>query len=181
MPSFLLLVLVLSTLSLANTSSQADFQNLRAQGNATNSVRAGRALFAGDVRFQNGGPPCAACHATSGLPFPNGGSLGPDLSRAASRLGPEGIEVALQTLYFPTMRPIFDGRPLTIPEQRDVKAFLDQAQGRPLPPAILPVMAGIAFCGLLIFLALTWGIWRHRVRGIRRPLVKSASAGAAQS
>ncbi len=147
---------------------------------ATDAVDNGKALFAGTARFQNGGPPCAACHAVSGLPFPNGGSLGPDLSRSAAKLGPQGINVALQTLYFPTMRPVFDAHPLTAFEQADLRSFLEQAQRGPLPPNIFPLLALIGFFGLVVLLAFTWGVWRHRLRGVRKELVQSVSAGDAR-
>jgi hypothetical protein len=143
-----------------------------------NSAQVGQSLFSGSIRFENGGPPCASCHSASGLTFPNGGSLGPDLSQIVSKLGPQGTDVALQTLYFPTMRPIFDARPLTTAEQKNLKAFLDQARSGPSPPNILPVAASIALIGLLILLALSWGIWRHRLRNVRKSFVQSASAGA---
>ena len=44
------------------------------------SVAAGRALFLGTVRFHNGGPACSACHSVAGLPFPEGGTMGPDFT-----------------------------------------------------------------------------------------------------
>ena len=43
------------------------------QGNA----ETGKDLFTGVVRFQNGGPPCMACHSTGGIGALGGGSLGP--------------------------------------------------------------------------------------------------------
>ncbi len=148
-----------------------------AQSSAAGSAQNGASLFAGIARFENGGPPCAACHSVRGLKFPNGGTLGPDLSRSAVKLGPKGMDSALQTLFFPTMTPIFDTRPLTVAEQRDLKAFLDQAAGGPPPPDIIPIMASIAIFGLLVLLAFTWGIWRRRLLGVRSTLVRSATRG----
>ena len=40
----------------------------------------GERLFMGSVPFQNGGPSCMSCHNVSGIPFPGGGILGPDLT-----------------------------------------------------------------------------------------------------
>ncbi len=135
----------------------------------------GESLFVGTTPFQNGGLPCASCHACAGLPFPGGGGLGPDLSREAAKLGPEGLDVALQTLYFPTMLPIFRSHPLTSPEQAELKAFLVQAQNRPLPAASLTaVITGIAVVGFLILLVLTGLAWRRRAKGVRAPLVQQA-------
>ncbi len=143
------------------------------QSGVPGSAQNGRALFTGVARFQNGGPPCASCHSASGLPFPNGGTLGPDLSQESAKLGP-GIDAALQTLFFPTMAPIFDDRPLTGTEQSDLKAFLEQAQSGPPPPNVTPILASVAVMGLLLLLVFTWGIWRNRLLSVRGALVRSA-------
>src|SRR6476646_10160995 len=45
----------------------------------------GKELFTGVARFQNGGPPCMACHSTGGLGALGGGQLGPDLTTVATR------------------------------------------------------------------------------------------------
>ena len=144
-------------------------------GNQT-PVLAGQALFTGAARFQNGGPPCMACHSVSGVPFPNGGSLGPDLTGASALLGTEGIRLALQTLFFPTMNPIFIGRPLTLQEQNNLTAFLDQA-GKGAPPKdITPLIASTAVVGFLILLGLIGGVWRHRLKYVRRALVHGSGS-----
>ncbi len=141
------------------------------QTDSPGSVQNGKFLFSGTIRFQNGGPPCAGCHSVSGLSFPNGGTLGPDLSKESAKLGPEGMDAVLQTLFFPTMAPIFDARPITVAEQHDLKAFLDQAQSGPPPSNVTPIMASAAVIGLLVLLALVWGIWRNRLRSVRRALL----------
>ncbi len=139
-------------------------------------VSAGQALFTGAVRLQNGGPPCMACHSVSGAPFPNGGSLGPDLTGASALLGTEGIRLALQTLFFPTMNPIFTGRPLTIQEQNNLTAFLDQA-GKGAPPKDLtPFIASTAVVGFLILLGLAGSIWRRRLKYVRRAIVHGSGS-----
>ncbi len=132
---------------------------------------AGRSLFDGSARLQNGGPPCITCHSISGLPFPNGGSLGPDLTGASALLGPEGMGLALQTLFFPTMNPIFADRLLTLLEQNQLKAFLEQA-GKGAPPNdITPLVAALATGGFLILLGLAGGIWRNRLAYVRKAIV----------
>ncbi len=173
----LLMFLLLMLIPLASFGGIT--QSGQPQLNAAVLARNGNALFAGIRRFQNGGPPCAACHSASGLRFPNGGSLGPDLSRVTSKLGPEGVDVALQTLYFPTMRPIFDAHPLTVFEQRDLKTFFSQSQRGPMPPNILPVLVSTAVLGLLILLFLVGMVWRNRLRDVRESFVRSAPAGDA--
>jgi len=135
---------------------------------------AGQALFTGADQFQNGGPPCAACHSISGVPFPNGGSLGPDLTGASALLGPEGTSLALQTLFFPTMNPIFADRPLTLREQNQLKTFLEQAGKNAPPKDITPFIASMAAVGSLILLGVVGSIWRHRLKGVRKEMVHSS-------
>ncbi len=142
------------------------------------SERQGRDLFAGRVRYQNGGPPCGSCHAISSLGFPNGGALGPDLSGIYQSLGPDGTDVTLQTLFFPTMMPLYEKRPLTPAEQRALKAFLARAGTTPVGQHDTVWLAALAFGGLVVLLALTWLAWRSRLRGVRAPLVRAQAGGA---
>jgi ubiquinol-cytochrome c reductase cytochrome c subunit len=142
--------------------------------------RYGRALFAGQAAMRNGGPPCASCHAISSLGFPNGGAMGPDLSGIYQTLGPDGTDAALQTLFFPTMMPVYDKRPLTPPEQQALKAFLAKAGNTPVGQRDTLVLAGLAVAGFIVLLAITWLAWRGRLRGVRAPLVAGIRAGGAQ-
>ncbi len=150
-------------------------------GSSTGSpVDRGRRLFTGQIRMQNGGPPCGACHAIATVAFPNGGVLGPDLSGVYQMLGPEGTDAALQTLFFPTMLPIYQARPLTPPEQQALKAFLEQANGTSGAQQDTLVLAASAFVGFLILVGAAWLAWRRRLRGVRAPLVRHAAAGGAR-
>src|ERR1017187_4342089 len=123
--------LLLSGPVIAQTSATA---GLPASGVAASknpgSAFAGRTLFMGTVRFKNGGPACSACHSVASLPFPQGGTLGPDLTRAYSKLGPEGLNSALETLFFPAMTPLFAYRPLTDDERRNLAAFFQDVDGQ---------------------------------------------------
>ncbi len=151
-----------------------------ARGGATDADR-GRQMFAGQVRMRNGGPPCASCHAFASLGFPNGGALGPDLSGIYDMLGPEGTEAALQTLYFPTMMPLYEKRPLTTDEQRALEAFFRQS-GTPSPARNdTPWLAALAVAGFLVLMGLTWLAWRNRLGGVRASLVRRAQAGGART
>ncbi len=143
----------------------------RAGSPASSPAQYGRALFTGEATMQNGGPPCASCHSISGLRFPNGGALGPDLSGIYQTLGPDGTDAALQTLFFPTMMPIYDKRPLTAAEQRGLKAFLAQAGTTPVGQRDTLVLAAAALAGFVVLLAITWLAWRGRLRGVRAALV----------
>ena len=131
----------------------------------------GRDLFSGRVRLANGGPACGACHSISTLRFPNGGLVGPDVSGAYEMLGPDGVDAMLQTLFFPTMQPVYNTRPLTPDEQLELKAFLQQAGGTSPARRDTLAIAGLALCGFMVLMALAWLTWRHRLRGVRAELV----------
>ncbi len=138
----------------------------------------GRALFTGQALMQNGGPPCASCHAIAGLGFPNGGAMGPDLSGIYQTLGPDGTATALQTLFFPTMMPIYDKRPLTASEQQALNAFLAQAPTTPVGQRDTLVLGALALAGFVVLIGITWVAWRGRLRGVRAPLVRAQARGA---
>jgi mono/diheme cytochrome c family protein len=136
----------------------------------------GEQFFTGKMHFQNGGPACSACHRVSGLLFLSGGTLGPDLTRTYSKLGSEGLDTALHTLFFPTMAPLYDPHPLTVSEQADLKAFFKQANSRPMTNDLTLVAAAIALIGFAILIFITWALWRDRLQGVRRTLVKAATS-----
>ena len=161
--------LLLSGTILAQTSATA---GLPASG-VTNpgSASAGRTLFMGTVRFKNGGPACSACHSVASLPFPRGGTMGPDLTKAYSKLGPQGLNSALETLFFPAMTPLFAYHPLTDDERRNLAAFL-QGVDRQQPGTPTWAIAAIALAIVMMLLAVTGIAGRHRVRSVRRALLE---------
>ncbi len=129
----------------------------------------GERLFTGVVLFQNGGPPCMSCHDVSGIPFPGGGVLGPDLTAAYSKFGTT-MSSLLATLPFPTMTPIFSKRPLTQQEQADLEVFFEKASTRQLTnatPAIVLSVIG----GFFVLMVLIRWIWRKRFLTVRKSLV----------
>jgi len=134
----------------------------------------GEALFVGEAQFQNGGPPCASCHSIAGLPFPNGGTLGPDLTSVYHKLGLQGMQIAIKTLYFPVMDSIYDRHPLTLDEQADLIAFFREASTQPKPRWNTQIIVLIAFGSFLILLLLTRYLWRNRLKSVRRTMVESA-------
>ena len=140
-------------------------------GSESGSAAAGQALFLGTVRFQNGGPACSACHSVAGLPFPAGGTMGPDLTRVYSKLGPEGLNSALETLFFPAMTPLFRYRPLTSNERRDLTMYFESADRRQ-PGASTPAIGVISLAGFLVLIAVTGMAGRHRVRSVRRAMLQ---------
>ncbi len=140
---------------------------------AGGSASAGEELFIGAIPLKNGGPPCRSCHSVAGIAFPNGGTLGPDLTGSYAKLGQTGINATMQTLFFPTMTPIYDPHPLTFAEQQDLKAFLQMAGSSPPLQPFTAVIVSIATFGLLLLLILTGALWRHRLPAVREALVAS--------
>lgn len=138
------------------------------------SAVAGMDLFMGNVRFRNGGPPCSSCHSIAGLPFPNGGTLGPDLTGVYRKLGPQGMQTAVKTLYFHVMTAIYDRHPLTLQERANLLALFKQAGTQPKPRWNTQMVALIAFIGLLILLAITHFLWRDRLKSVRRKMVEKS-------
>jgi hypothetical protein len=132
------------------------------------SIEAGRALFVGDRPFINGGPPCLACHSAATLSFPYGGTVGPDLTHVTRKLGPEGLDYALQTLYFPTMTALFRTRPLTHDEQIDLGAFLQHVNASTTSGAVTLELGIAALAGVIILLVITALAGRGRVHSVRR-------------
>lgn len=132
------------------------------------TVEAGRALFVGDRPFANGGPPCIACHSVATLSFPYGGTVGPDLTHVTAKLGPQGLDYALQTLYFPTMTALFRTRPLTHDEQVDLGAFLQQVNESTAGGAVTRDLGIAALAGVIILLVITALAGRGRVHSVRR-------------
>lgn len=134
----------------------------------------GEEFFAGQAHFRNGGPPCSSCHSIAGLPFPNGGTLGPDLTGVYHKLGAQGMQTAMKTLYFHVMTSIYDAHPLTLQERADLVAFFEEASTEPKPHWNTQIVALIAFIGFLILLLITHFVWRDRLKSVRRTMVERA-------
>lgn len=138
-------------------------------------IAAGEVLFSGRVPMAKGGPACATCHSAAGTPFPHGGTMGPDLTKEYSKLGPQGLAISLKTLYFPTMNPLFQHRPLTESEQKQLAAFfqgIDQRSPPPSPTLVLLVASLVVLVGLFLW---TWlAVGRRRVQSVRQVLLERA-------
>lgn len=145
-----------------------------AQTDSPELIRSGEALFRGTTRFANGGPACAACHNVSGLPFPAGGTMGPDLTHEYSKVGAVGLHGSLETLFFPTMTPLFGNRPLTTEEQNQLFAFLKDADGKAAAANPIGTFSLIAVIGCVVLVGITWIGGRKRIRSVRRAMLKRA-------
>lgn len=128
---------------------------------------AGRALFIGSIPFKNGGSSCIACHYIAGIT--EGGTLGPDLTPAYGKYGEAGIASVLASIPFPTMYPIYGNHPLTLQEQADLKAFLQQSAPEQ-PSQILSLLVVVSLVGMVGLLLLSHFIWRNRLSSVRDSL-----------
>jgi mono/diheme cytochrome c family protein len=139
----------------------------------------GRAHYVGAASFANGGAPCLACHGISGagLGMAAGASYGADLTSMYQDYGAEGVLSILDDLTsFPSMEPIYAGRPLLPAEQADVTAFLAEVAGQPLIPVGRQVAWHVVIGTALIGGFLVLFGWR-RLMGVRQPLVDRAGKG----
>ncbi len=157
-------VIILPILMIANLASAA--------GTKAVQIEEGKAFFTGDKAFANGGAACISCHSIGSIKA-IGGSLGPNLTEAYRQLG-KGLGVVLKSVPFPTMKPIYSKRPLTDKERSDLIAFLrysSQAQSDKNEGSEFFIYATVIFAVLAFLMPV---IWRNRLFGVRRNLVKNA-------
>jgi len=135
-------------------------------------AKRGENLFTGAQRLDAGGPSCLSCHSVAGVGALGGGRLGPDLTGSFARFGGEqGLQAALKTIPFPTMAPIFSRRALTAGERDDLIAFLESAPDQQRPKSAAGKLTGFSMATAALLVLLAMGIWRHRLNGVRKPLV----------
>jgi mono/diheme cytochrome c family protein len=132
----------------------------------------GEELFTGSERFDAGGPSCLSCHSVAGVGALGGGQLGPDLTGSFAKYGGEqGLNAALKTIPFPTMLPIFSRKALTDDERADLVAFLAGAPDQQRPASAAGKLVGFSVAAVALMALLGIVIWRHRLTGVRKPLV----------
>ena len=90
-------------------------------------IRLGQALFQGEARLGNGGPPCNACHEVTNDAVIGGGVLARELTTVFSRLGGAGVRAILGSPPFPVMQMAYAGKPLTGEEVTALVGFLERA------------------------------------------------------
>ena len=129
---------------------------------------AGNDLFTGTARFQNGGPPCVACHTTADIGFLGGGALGPDLTGAHAKLG-DAMAVWPETV--PPMKAIYQDKPLTQKEKDDLLALFQSASTAQGQPWVVGQLALLAVAGSALLMGLAHLVWWRRLRGVRRAMV----------
>ena len=138
----------------------------------------GRELFLGQRRLSNGAPACIACHQASTLALA-GGRLGPDLSSAHQKLGGDhGLSSWLHSPPTPLMSTVFRPAQLTAEEAADLTAFLRAASETPgrLPEMPLRQVQSFGLGGSLLAFVIAGVIWRGRLDGVRRHLLRKRGA-----
>ncbi len=135
---------------------------------------AGKSLFTGAARLENGGPPCLSCHTIAGIGRLGGGTLGPDLTRSYTKYGGEaGIAGVLKTLPFPTMTPLFAGKQLTAEEQTDLAAFLREAATAKRDSTAVWELLALGGAGVALLVALALLLWPRRALSVRKTLLRT--------
>lgn len=141
-------------------------------------VARGREYFLGLQRLANGGAACISCHSVNNLSGLGGGQLGPDLTDVCPRQGGRrNLAGWLRAPATPTMLPIYKQRPLTDEEVLALTAYLEDASkngtARESTAQINFFLFGLG--GAAAALVAFGGIWNHRFRAVRRPLVAASA------
>ncbi|XXF79901.1 cytochrome c [Myxococcaceae bacterium GXIMD 01537] len=130
-------------------------------------VEQGRQLFAGALRFAQGGPACVDCHNVRGVGMAGGGTLGRDLTFAFARLGDKGLNPALQDMDFPLMKSLYAKAPLSSEEQYALKAYLWDVSRDGTPPRRDRDFVYLGAVGVLVALGFIGLVWGGRGTGAR--------------
>lgn len=139
-------------------------------------AQAGLALFNGESRLTNAGPPCMSCHSINADGSTLGGQLGPELTGVFERLrGRSAITAWLSSPPTPTMRSVFKDHKLEEIEAKQMAMFFESVDGR-IGYSLDSTISWIVFILLCLIvsavgLATFGGLWRTRFRAVRRPLV----------
>ncbi len=140
-------------------------------------IDAGRKIFSGKTKLKNNGRACISCHTVNTSGGSLGGRLGPELTTVFTRLqGHNALTAWLSAPPTPTMRSVFQARPLEEDEIKSLVAYFESAgseTGYNYDTFI--VWMSVILCGLggsVVGMVLFSGIWGNRFRAVRRPLVK---------
>lgn len=90
-------------------------------------IVAGQNYFQGQLRFENNGAACNACHDVRNDAIIGGGILAAELTTVFSRMGGSGVRAILGRAPFPVMQAAYKDKPLTEAEVTALVAFLEYA------------------------------------------------------
>lgn len=115
----------------------------------------GRALFSGKQRFENGGMSCNACHVVEGV----GGTLGPDLTDIAKKMGEKPLLMACEQTGFKVMNATYKDHRVTKQEALHLTKFFMSTADKGTssishPPFLLYGVAGAVL--MIFFIALAY-------------------------
>lgn len=147
-------------------------------------VENGRQIFLGTKPFANGGTACIACHSVSSVEAFGGGTLGPDLTGAYTRLGErKGFEAWLSSIPSATMKPIYEKHQLQPEEIHALTAYFSSVETEKKSPEKVAATADakpplsknaffiVGFTGMVMAMAIIAALYQNRFRGVRGPLV----------
>ncbi len=131
-------------------------------------ILAGQELFQGNIRLENNGAPCNACHDVRGDAVMGGGILAAELTSVFSRMGKAGVQAILGRAPFPVMQAAYVDKELTELEVRQLVAFLEYANSQeyhqlPRDYGLGLFASGVVGAGFLF--GLFAFIWRGRKTG----------------
>jgi cytochrome c2 len=134
----------------------------------------GMALFTGEKRLANSGPPCISCHTMKRMTGLHGGRLGPDLTLVYERLqGRKGLGAWLSAPASPTMAPVFRASSLNADEIFALTALFESQtknRGQDDQTALLNFFL-LGLSGAVAGLVTFDRIWKKRLTGVRRQIV----------
>jgi len=131
-------------------------------------ILAGQELFQGNIRFENSGAACNACHEVRNDAVIGGGILGVELTTVFSRMGKAGVQSILGRAPFPVMQAAYADKELTELEVRQLVAFLEYADSEeynhlPRDYGLGLFASGVVGAGFLF--GLFAFVWRGRKTG----------------
>jgi len=138
-------------------------------------VANGRSIILGEKRLANGGPACISCHSVDKISMLGGGKLAPDLTKVYERLrGRKNLASWLQAPATPTMRPLFSNTALTNDEIVQLVAYLETTARKPQQTSDTATLSFffLGLGGAVFGFVGADTIWRKRLRGVRRPMLR---------
>jgi mono/diheme cytochrome c family protein len=131
-------------------------------------ILTGQELFQGNIRFENNGAPCNACHDVRNDAVMGGGILAAELTTVFSRMGKAGVQSILGQSPFPVMQAAYEGKALTENEVTQMVAFLEYAdseQHHQLPRDYGLGLFASGIIGSGVLFGLFAFVWRGRRSG----------------